>query len=248
VVADCSDRWGAQPKGGKGDVMRRGLVGVLAILIVCGLAGGTARGSSLGSSSNGIGAKSADQIVLLAIAAARNARSVHYSLSSSQLQADVYVVAGRGGRGSISQNGLRFDLLRIGPIAYFKGSDRFLRHFAGELAVRVFHGRWFKASATRGQFASFTSLTDLGQLIGNLGSHGKLVKSGTTTIDGQAVIGVRDTTQGGTLYVATAGPPYPLAIRKTGSSGGSVIFDRWNQTFSLSAPPHALDYAKLKSK
>ena len=79
-----------------------------------------------------------------------------------------------------------------------------------------------------------------------LSSHGKLAKGKTTTIHGQQAIAVSDTTNGGTLYVATTGKPYPLEISKTGSSGGQITFDHFNQPVSLTPPANAIDISQLK--
>jgi hypothetical protein len=51
---------------------------------------------------------------------------------------------------------------------------------------------------------------------------------------------VRDTTAGGTLYVATTGQPYPLQILKAGHNGGHVRFSDFNRPVSLQPPPHAI--------
>ena len=80
-----------------------------------------------------------------------------------------------------------------------------------------------------------------------LGAHGKLAKGSHTTVNGRKVIGVRDTTNGGTLYVALTGNPYPIQIVKTGgTSGGQVNFDQFNQPVALTPPANAIDISKLK--
>jgi hypothetical protein len=80
-----------------------------------------------------------------------------------------------------------------------------------------------------------------------LSSHGKLAKGGTSTVAGQKVIAVNDTTMGGTLYVATTGEPYPVEVAKAGSGGGRVVFDHYNQPVSLTAPADAIDITKLQA-
>ena len=63
---------------------------------------------------------------------------------------------------------------------------------------------------------------------------------------GQNVVGLRDTTHGGTLYVATTGKPYPVQVIKRGSQGGELDFDRYNEPVSLKAPGSAIDISQLK--
>lgn len=203
------------------------------------------------SSSNGVASKSADQIVAAAKAAADSATSVHASGSGSDngvpLVIDLHIVAGKGGKGTLAEHGLSFDLIRIGDTAYIKGSHAFYKKFAGAAAAQLLEGKWLKASATTGQLAALTPLTDLNKFFDTaLANHGKLAKSGETTVNGVKVVGVKDTTKGGVLYVATTGKAYPIRVTKSGASGGTLTFDQWNQTVSLSAPPNAVDISKLK--
>jgi hypothetical protein len=101
------------------------------------------------------------------------------------------------------------------------------------------------ASARTGELASFTPLTSLVTLMKQtLNSHGTLTTSGTTTIHGRPVVKIVDTSEGGTLYVAATGTPYPVEL--TGESTGTIDFDRWNHTVGLTAPKNPIDYAKLK--
>jgi hypothetical protein len=59
------------------------------------------------------------------------------------------------------------------------------------------------------------------------------------------VIGV-DSSDGGTLYVATTGEPYPIEITQaSGNSTGTVHFDEWNETVDVKAPTNAVDVSKL---
>jgi hypothetical protein len=54
------------------------------------------------------------------------------------------------------------------------------------------------------------------------------------------VIAVKDTTNGGTLYVATTGEPYPIEVIKNGSDGGQIAFDSFNQPVRLTPPSDAI--------
>jgi hypothetical protein len=76
-------------------------------------------------------------------------------------------------------------------------------------------------------------------------SHGTLSKGATTTVEGQQAVALTDKTQGGTLYVATTGKPYPVEIKHGGSSGGKIVFDRFNQPVTLTPPANAIDLSKL---
>jgi hypothetical protein len=198
------------------------------------------------SKSNGVAAKTADQIVADAQTAAAGATSVH--VAGAQGSARVIIlslVAGKGGKGRITANGLTFDMVRIGPTAYFKGDSAFWRQFGGQAMAQLMGDRWLKAPATSGQLSSFAPLTDITKLFNSiLSSHGTLKKGVESTRNGVKVIAVDDTTQGGTLYVATTGGAYPIAIEQAGK--GTISFDRWNETVELEAPTHSVDISKLK--
>jgi hypothetical protein len=102
-----------------------------------------------------------------------------------------------------------------------------------------------KASATTGQFASFTQLTDLRKLFAAAAAStgGKLAIGETTKLDGQPVVEIVDPAKGASLFVAATGPPYPLALVKQGS--GKITFGDWNAPVSVQAPSSAIDFSKL---
>jgi hypothetical protein len=225
---------------------RLGLI-ALSALVALALA---ACGSSGGGSSNGITSKSPDDIVTAASSAVASVNSVHVSgtvLSGGQhVTLDLNLVNGKGGRGSMAQNGLGFQIVALGPEVYINGSQSFWRTFGGAAAAQLLSGKWLKAPAT-GQLSSLATLTNVQKLFNQLlSSHGKLAKGKTTTIHGQQAVAVTDTTNGGTLYVATTGKAYPLEISKTGAQGGQITFDHFNQPVTLTRPANAIDISQLK--
>ncbi len=62
-----------------------------------------------------------------------------------------------------------------------------------------------------------------------LAAHGTLARGPATTVEGRPALGVSDGANGGTLYVASTGTPYPLELVERGASAGTLVFDRWNQ-------------------
>ena len=209
-------------------------------------------GCGKSSGGNGTASRSADQIVSESKAAADAASSVHVSGSlrsgSAPVTLDLNLVAGKGAQGEISQNGASFKLILVDNTAYISGSPAFYRSLGGSAAAQLFKGKWLKASATSGEFASFKQLGDMRQLVDStLTSHGALVKGATTTVGGQQAIAITDSAKDGTLYVATTGKPYPLQIAKGGSESGKIAFDRWNQPVTITAPTNAVDLSELKA-
>ena len=212
------------------------------------------RGAGCGgsSSSNSITSKSAEEIVSESKAAADAASSVHVagSLNSggSVVKLDLSLVAGKGATGELSQNGSSFKVILVGGTAYISGSPAFYRSLGGSAAAQLFNGKWLKAPATTGEFASISQLADMRKLIDTtLAGHGGLAKGSVTVVNGQKAIAINDTSKAGTLYVATTGEPYPVQLSKGGSESGKITFEDWNKPVSIAAPANAVDLAELKA-
>ncbi len=215
---------------------------VLAALVGCGKS----------SSADSVASKSADQILSESKAAADTASSVHVSGSltsgGSPITLDLNLVAGKGATGELTENKASFKLILLGGTAYISGSPSFYRSLGGTAAVQLLAGKWLKASATTGEFASFGSLADMRKLIDTtLTGHGALTKGAISTVNGQQAIAITDTTKHGTLYVASTGKPYPIQISKDGAEAGKISFDRWNQPVTISAPTNSIDLSELKA-
>jgi hypothetical protein len=209
-------------------------------------------GSSGGGSDNGVSSKSASDIVTAATNAMNKVSSLHVSGSvssgSAPISLDLDLVSGKGGRGTMSESGLSFQIIVVSNNVYINGSPAFWQHFGGAAAAKQLDGKWLKTPAT-GDFASLAQLANLHTLLGSLlASHGAtLTKGAKTTVNGHAVIGVKDSSNGGTLYVATTGQPYPIEVVKGGTSGGTIKFDSFDQSFSLTPPANSIDISSLAS-
>jgi hypothetical protein len=202
-----------------------------------------------GGSGNGLAAKPPNTIVQEANNAITHASSVHVagSISSDSvpLTLDLNLVAGKGGRGELSEGGLTFRVIAVGPSVYIQGTPAFWTHFAGASVARTLDNKWLKAPAS-GQFAPIAALTNMQLLFDKvLLSHGSLQKVGTSTVNGQKVVGVRDSKAGGILYVAATGRPYPVEVVKRGTGAGRIVFDRINQPVALTPPAHSRSLAQL---
>jgi hypothetical protein len=229
--------------------MRFHVLRVGAFAAILSLAGAACGGSG-SNSDNGVASKSPDEIVRAAQNAIAGASAVHVAGSllsaGAPVSLDLSLVSAKGGRGVMSENGLTFRIIAVGKNVYIQASRAVWAHFVGPAAAKLLDGRWLQAPAT-GQFASVAALTDLRRLYGTvLPSHGGLKKGAVTTVNGHKAVGVTSTASGETLYVATTGKPYPLAVVKSGSGGGRIVFDRINQPVSLAPPADALDLSKLR--
>jgi len=205
-----------------------------------------------GRSGNGLASKSPDQIVAAAKQAAAGAATVHVAGSiineGKPISLNMELVAGKGAKGHLSLEGLGIDVVAVEHAFYLNGSAGFYRHIAGPAAAQLLQGKWLKAPASGGNFASLAQLTDLSTLIDTtLRSHGKLASAPASTVQGRKAVGVTDTTRGGTLYVAATGTPYPLEITKAGASAGTITFDRWNQPVTLAPPANPININQLQN-
>jgi hypothetical protein len=218
---------------------RRLAVAVLLLLVVAGCGGG---------STNGEAKKPAGRVVTDAQQAAARARIVHVVGNGidngTPLKLDLWLANGKG-KGHLEERGAGFDVVRIGDTMYVKGSSAFLKRFAGAAAAALLHDRWLKAPATKGPLAALAPLTDKRQFMrASLGQHGKLENRGLTERRGAKVVQIVDTTQGGSLFVAAEGTPYPVALAG-GQAQGNVSFSDWDAGESIVAPKGALDLSKL---
>ena len=220
------------------------LVLTAVLLAGCGSSGKSAK-------SNDEASKPAPRVLADAKSAATNASSAHVSGSiqseGTPITLDLSTARGKGAKGSMSTGGLKFDLVRIGDTLYIRGSDEFLKHFAGGAVAQLLHDKWLKASATHGRLKSLAPLTSLGALFSGVSAqHGKLVNDGKSTYKGADVVVIRDKSDSSKLYVAATGKPYPVAIvgGKKGESG-TITFGDWNKSVSLSAPDGAIDISQF---
>jgi hypothetical protein len=228
--------------------MRLHFASFFGLLLAAALLGGCG-GSSAG---NGIASRTPTQILAVAKLVAEGAATVHIAGSivseGKPLSLNMELLREHGGHGRIAVEGLSIDLIRVDRIVYINGSAAFYRHVAGATAARLLQGKWLKAPASSGNFASFTSLTDLGKLIDTtLAAHGTLARGATSTVNGQKAVAVNDVSEGGTLYVAATGSPYPIEIVKPGRGGGRIVFDRWNKPVVVSAPLNAININALRA-
>jgi hypothetical protein len=220
------------------------LVLTAALLAGCGSSGTTEKANDEAS-------KPPARVLADAKAAATSASSAHVSGSiksnGTPTTLDLTTARNKGAKGSMSTNGLNFDLVRIGDTVYIRGSDEFYKHFAGAAVAQLLHGKWLKAPATRGQLKSIAPLTNISALFAGVSSqHGKLANDGKTTYKGQDVVAIRDTSDGSKLYVAATGKPYPLAIvGSKKNQSGTITFGDWNKSVSLSAPSGAIDIGQF---
>jgi hypothetical protein len=203
---------------------------------------------ALAASSNGVASRSPAAIVTAARTAVDGVSSVHvagaFVEGGESLALNLHLVAGRGGRGTVSENGASFSLVVVGKVLYFNASTAFWKRFGNAASAALFAGKWLRTPTT-GQYASVSAFTNIHALFAQLLSpKGKLTKGSTTTLHGQPAVGVTNPADGGILYVATTGKPYPLeVVNKT--KNGELVINGIDQPVSLAPPKTSIDISKL---
>ncbi len=202
---------------------------------------------------NGVAAGTPAQILAAATAAADGAASVHLvgalGGGAGDLSLELELLRGKGGQGQVTLDGQSIQLVAIDPAIYVRGNAAFYRRLAGPAAAAILQGKWLKLLPASGEYASLASLIHLDPLLDLLlADHGKLAKGAITTVAGHSVIALHDLTRGGTLYVATAGPPYPIEIVGSGTGAGRLLLDRWDEPVTLQAPPNPFNVKQLDKR
>jgi hypothetical protein len=204
-----------------------------------------------GGGGNGTAGKSPQQIVKDARQAATHAKTVHVAgtinQSGQKLALNLREKTGAGAKGSITLGGSKIQLIRTSKAAFIKAGSKFYAQqgLPGQ-AAKLIAGKWFKVPGGAGGFSDVKSLTNLKTLFSQvLTVKGKkLKKTGTSTRHGVDVVGVKDTSGNGTLYVQTSGKPYPAEVAK--GKQGSIRFTDWNAKVTVHAPKNAVDISQLQ--
>lgn len=223
-------------------------LGVLSSVLVFVMLVSTSGGAV---TNNGVASQPPTAILQAANAAITASRSVDVSgvvrNRGQVITLHLDLVPGTGGEGSMSVERMGFRIIVMGRNVYFKAGPAFWRHFGGGAAAALLKGRWLEAPAGSDGFRGFDELATAHTFFQKLLITGgkTFVKTATTTVDGVQVVGLHDTTHGGTLYVATEGKPYPIEITKPGSDGGHIRFSGFNKHVTITAPAGAINLSQL---
>jgi len=202
-----------------------------------------------GSGSNGEASKSAATILADARQAALAADSVRISGTihdvGQTIGLDLSIAKGDGG-GTMTIRGSKVDVIRTGNTAYIRaGADFYKQVGAGAAVGRLLAGKWLKVPSSNPDFSPLVELTDLRAFVTQaLKPEGTVTKGAETTVDGQKTIELKSS-QGGSLFIATTGKPYPVEFVGHGTSSGKVTLADWDAAKAPSAPKNAIDISAL---
>jgi hypothetical protein len=208
-------------------------------------AGASTRAGGSPSPSPGLESASADEVLAAARAALLRASSVHAKgdlvSDGTPYAIDMRMVRGAGAAGTMAVQGKGLALVRIGDTAYVRPDAAFLRSATNSASsVRLLSGTYFKVTARKSAvFAPFVALTDAEQAFGStLAPPGAVTKGKVTRLNKVRVLDLLvDGGKSGHVFVALAGPPYPLRIVYGSSSRQHVDLDRFGARVKLAAPP-----------
>lgn len=252
-------------------VARRGAVIATVAAAVAVLAGGCGGGSSkstpatttgapaaTASSTSALAGLSAGEVLAKTKAAAVGARSVHIAGRVVQggrpIAFDLRLTTQPGATGTIELGGGKVEIVRIGGDVYFKADEKTLASGLGGSSAEIAKlvaGRFIKGPLSDPRLTGFTQLTSLKDFTANvLTPSGAIRRVDGKPVDGVRTVGLRnDAANGGTLYIADEGDPFPLLLEALagGSSTGNLRMSEWNTDVTITAPPadQVLDLSRL---
>lgn len=189
----------------------------------------------------------AEEILDAARQAAGAARTVRLQgrlrQQGSALALDLRIKGEEGATGAVTVGGQQVAVRRVGDAVYLRGEESFYRRVGGAAAVRLLAGKWLRADSADPSFAEFGRFTSLDTVTDQLLTPGGEVTKGPTgEVTGTPAVALTSgAPDGGLLWVALDGEPYPLRIEPGATSAGEGQLDltEWNQPVDLVAPPDA---------
>jgi hypothetical protein len=200
--------------------------------------------------SNGVADLKADEIVAKAQTALKNAQSFHVkgttTIDGASLKVD-FVFSGKNASGTIDggANGISLSVLAVGETdLYLKAPEVLwasLAKIVDTSKLAAFKDKWVKVDGSQPTFAAFKDMIKREQLVT---PKGTVSKGETKTINGIPAIGLIDSGDKSTLYVATQGEPYPL--KGEGPGTDAIEFTEYNKAAEVKVPA-AADVLDLKT-
>ena len=201
---------------------------------------------------NGIDTASDAEVLKQASEAFAGARSVHVVgdivSGKTKIRLDLRAGKGRTGRGSVTLDGARFDVVATGSAVYIGGNDAFWKQAGGASGAALFRGKYLKTNRKDPAFEQIAAFFDLADLSKNLLPLDGLAGSDVETVAGVPARVLKD--GGNARYaVSTTGKPYPLEWSGTeGSDRIALTFSEYDKALDLTPPPagKVVDTAKRK--
>ncbi|WP_305790154.1 hypothetical protein [Symbioplanes lichenis] len=233
--------------------------GVAALVVAGGLLSGcgstdsgtsTAPGAAAAPSEEGNGVAALEPAEILSRSKAAVDKAGSYTLSGTlrgggqEFTLDLSV-GGDDLVGNILVGSGRVQLLRAHGQEYVRPDAAFLTATGAKrpaAMVAELGDKWAAVPASNPTYASLFALADADQL---LTATGTLTKGEEGEIHGSPAVGVVDSADGGVLYVATSGEPYPLSLQAKDPKEGSLTFSGFGATVQGATPPATTQVVEL---
>jgi hypothetical protein len=227
--------------------------GLVAGLVAGCTGGGASQAPAAGS---GLAALSPRQILSRAEAAATAAGSMHFHSTTQDGQSSIVFnddSAASGGRQYITMSGGgQMTVLVVASAGYVNGNATALNSFLGLPASTATQmaGQWILFTSGDPGYQQVVAGVTTSSVLSEITPVGALTEIGSTTVDGQSVVGVRGAAPSSanmpagskiTLYVAASGRALPVScIEGSGSNQTRITLSQWGERVSVTAPPHAV--------
>jgi hypothetical protein len=188
----------------------------------------------------------ADQVQSAVKTAALGASAVHVKGYDAGVALDLQLNKDSAS-GTLTKQGATIPVRLVNGVYYVQCTDNFLK-MAGlspnSPAQRVLRNKWvsstskFGANMT-GAFKDTFSYDGFMQKFFNQvpDKKGAWSPTGSDTVDGVAVLGFKNNTDGWIVDVAAASPHYLIRGVGPAANAGTIDFTRWNQPVQITAPP-----------
>ncbi len=194
--------------------------------------------------------ESANQLVKAATKALASAKSVRLSgsinISGAPESLDLVMYANKDLDGSFTLQGYTVQVIVVGGTDYYRASAAWWQKAGGlpSKAAKSIGGHWMKTPASSS--AGIGNSLEIAPLASGLGSTRGLSIVGHKKVGGRAAVGVK-LSNGGVLWIAASGKPYPISEVKPSGNVGTLSFRGWNSFPLPKAPKGAKSLSSLGS-
>ncbi len=239
----------------------RGALALCSGIVACGCGAPT-----VSSAGGALAGHSADEVVQLAMQAARRAGSVHYVLESATSHASETITGDAStteGRQTVSSGSHHVEAVLVGGVAYVTGDEAGLQSALGltSAVAAKYAGDWISLTRNDPPYASVVDAVRLDHVLGQVTPSGALtlVGPGSSAAGGTSVglrgglpSPVQGATGTSTLYVSTTSPTVPMRFTGRGGSGGNTVSDEvtfsgWGRALRRGVPTGAIAFESLPS-
>jgi hypothetical protein len=186
----------------------------------------------------------AKQVLSKAVSDLKSAPSFHLGGTADEqgqsISLDLTYKHGTGCEGTLGLHGKgSIYLLVIGGTAWFKPDQTYWESNAGSSAPSVIAavGSKYLRASTSGSVSGLAQLCNANSLASSFTSPRDIAKGGTSTINGQQALALKDPAKSSTLYVTDTSSPQVLRLTSTQSgSNGRIDFTGYGNSVTLTPP------------